>query len=158
VLTVAVSVTSGVAALTTALPALQRLVLPLSLAAIGLIMWTNLRGVRESGRIFAVPTYLFVGSCAVMLLVGLGRLAAGHLDPVPAAGTAPLPQATASVAALARPELRAANGPQRIRDIQVGITAGEVAALPAITLRIAPRPAVRQRVPARCLQGFRDSG
>jgi amino acid transporter len=100
VLTVAVSVTSGVAALTTALPSLQRLVLPLSLAAIGLIMWANLRGVRESGRIFAVPTYLFVGSCAVMLLVGLGRLATGHLDPVPAAGTAPLPQATASVGLL----------------------------------------------------------
>jgi len=50
VLTVAVSVTSGVAALTTALPQLQRLVLPLSLAAIVLIMWADLRGVRESGR------------------------------------------------------------------------------------------------------------
>jgi amino acid transporter len=85
VLTVAVSVTSGVAALTTALPPLQPLVLPLSLAAIGLITWANLRGVRESGRIFAVPTYLFVGSCALLLLVGLGRLATGHLDPVPAA-------------------------------------------------------------------------
>jgi amino acid transporter len=94
------SVTSGVAALTTALPSLQRLVLPLSLAAIGLIMWTNLRGVRESGRIFAVPTYLFVGSCALMLLVGLGRLATGHLDPVPAGGTGPLPPATASVGVL----------------------------------------------------------
>ncbi len=56
VLTVAVSVTSGVAALTTALPSLQRFVLPLSLAAIGLITWANLRGVRESGRIFTVPT------------------------------------------------------------------------------------------------------
>jgi amino acid transporter len=56
VLTVAVSVTSGVAALTTALPALGRLVLPLSLAAIGL-MWANLRGVRESGHILAVPTF-----------------------------------------------------------------------------------------------------
>jgi amino acid transporter len=100
VLTVAVSVTSGVAALTTALPALQRVVLPLSLAAIGLITWANLRGVRESGRIFAVPTYLFVGSCAVMLLVGLGRLATGHLDPVPAGGTAPLPPATASLGVL----------------------------------------------------------
>ena len=100
VLTVAVSVTSGVAALTTALPPLQPLVLPLSLAAIGLITWANLRGVRESGRIFAVPTYLFVGSCAVMLLVGLGRLAAGGLDPIPAAGTAPLPPATASVGVL----------------------------------------------------------
>jgi hypothetical protein len=86
--------------MTTAVPALQRVVLPLSLAAIGLIMWANLRGVRESGRIFAVPTYLFVGSCAVMLLVGLGRLATGHLDPVPPAGTAPLPQATASVGVL----------------------------------------------------------
>jgi amino acid transporter len=100
ILTVAVSVTSGVAALTTALPPLQRFVLPLSLAAIALIMWANLRGVRESGRIFAVPTYLFVGSCAVMLLVGLGRLAAGGLDPVPAAGTGPLPPATASVGLL----------------------------------------------------------
>jgi amino acid transporter len=100
VLTVAVSVTSGVAALTTALPSLQRLVLPLSLAAIGLIMWTNLRGVRESGRIFAVPTYLFVGSCAAMLLVGLGRLSTGHRDPVPAGGTGPLPPATASVGVL----------------------------------------------------------
>src|SRR5215216_52560 len=97
ILTVAVSVTSGVAALTTALPPLQPLVLPLSLAAIGLITWANLRGVRESGRIFAVPTYLFVGSCAVMLLVGLARLARRHLDPIPAAGTAPLPPATASV-------------------------------------------------------------
>jgi amino acid transporter len=100
VLTVAVSVTSGVAALTTALPSLQRFVLPLSLAAIGLIMWANLRGVRESGRIFAVPTYLFVGSCAVMLLVGLWRLATGSLDPIPAGGTAPLPPATASVGVL----------------------------------------------------------
>jgi amino acid transporter len=100
VLTVAVSVTSGVAALTTALPPLQRFVLPLSLAAIVLIMWANLRGVRESGRIFAMPTYLFVGSCAVMLLVGLGRLATGHLDPIPAAGTAPLPSATVSVGVL----------------------------------------------------------
>jgi amino acid transporter len=100
VLTVAVSVTSGVAALTTAFQPLQRLILPLSLAAIALIMWANLRGVRESGRIFAVPTYLFVGACAVMLLVGLVRLLRGQLDPIPAAGTAPLPPATAVVGVL----------------------------------------------------------
>ena len=71
VLTVAVSVTSGVAALTTAFPPLQRFILPLSLVAIVLIAWANLAGVRESGRIFAVPTYLFVGSCALMVLVGV---------------------------------------------------------------------------------------
>ena len=97
-LTVAVSVTSGVAALTTAFQPLQRFVLPLSLAAIVLIMWANLRGVRESGRLFAVPTYLFVGSCAVMLVVGLDRSVTGQLDPVPAGQTAPLASPTASVA------------------------------------------------------------
>jgi amino acid transporter len=100
VLTVAVSVSSGVAALTTAFQPLQRYVLPLSLAAIALIMWANLRGVRESGRIFAVPTYLFVGSCAVMLLVGVARLLGGRLDPIPAGQTAPLPPATASLGLL----------------------------------------------------------
>ncbi len=74
--------------------------MPLSLATIGLVIVGQQPGVREAGRIFAVPTYLFVGSCAVMLLVGLGRLAAGHLDPVPAGATAPLPPATASVGVL----------------------------------------------------------
>jgi len=56
--------------------------------------------VRESGRIFAVPTSLFVGSCAMMLLVGLVRLVTGQLDPIPAGRTAPLPPATASVGLL----------------------------------------------------------
>jgi amino acid transporter len=100
VLTVAVSVTSGVAALTTALPPLQRFILPLSLAAIALIAWANLAGVRESGRIFAVPTYLFVGSCALMLLVGLVRQLTGHLAPIPGGQTAPLPPQTATVGLL----------------------------------------------------------
>jgi amino acid transporter len=100
VLTVAVSVTSGVAALTTAFAPLQRFILPLSLAAIGLIAWANLVGVRESGRIFAVPTYLFVGSCALMLLVGLGRELTGHLAPIPDGQTAPLPPGTAGVGLL----------------------------------------------------------
>jgi amino acid transporter len=100
VLTVSVSVTSGVAALTTAVPPLQQWILPLSLLAIALIAWANLAGVRESGRIFAVPTYLFVGSCGLMLLVGLGRQLTGHLAPIPAGETAPLPPQTATVGLL----------------------------------------------------------
>jgi amino acid transporter len=100
VLTVSVSVTSGVAALTTAVPALQRWILPLSLLAIALIAWANLVGVRESGRIFAVPTYVFVGSCALMLLVGLGRQLTGHLPAIPDSQTAPLPPQTATVGVL----------------------------------------------------------
>jgi amino acid transporter len=100
VLTVAVSVTSGVAALTTAVTPLQRFILPLSLVAIALIAWANLAGARESGRIFAVPTYLFVGSCALMLLVGLVRQLTGHLPPIPSGQTAPLPPGTAAVGVL----------------------------------------------------------
>src|SRR4029453_9459462 len=100
VLTVSVSVTSGVAALTTAVPPLQQWILPLSLLAIALIAWANLAGVRESGRIFAFPTYLFVGSCGLMLLVGLGRQLTGHLAPIPAGETAPLPPQTATVGLL----------------------------------------------------------
>jgi amino acid transporter len=100
VLTVAVSVTSGVAALTTAFEPLQRFVLPLSLLAIVLIAWANLAGVRESGRIFAVPTYLFVVSCALMLLVGLVRQLTGHLAPIPDQQTALLPPHTATVGLL----------------------------------------------------------
>jgi amino acid transporter len=100
VLTVSVSVTSGVAALTTAVAPLQRFILPLSLAAIVLIAWANLAGVRESGRIFAVPTYLFVGSCVLMLLVGLGRQITGQMASIPAGETAPLPPQTATVGLL----------------------------------------------------------
>ena len=100
VLTVAVSVTSGVAAVTTAVEPLHRFVLPLSLVAIVLIAWANLAGVRESGRIFAVPTYLFVGSCALMLVIGIVRQVTGHLEPVPAGQTAPLPPQLATVGVL----------------------------------------------------------
>ena len=100
VLTVAVSVTSGVAAVTTAVEPLHRFLLPLSLIAIVLIAWANLAGVRESGRIFAVPTYLFVASCALMLLIGIVRQVTGHLDPIPAGQTALLPPQMATVGVL----------------------------------------------------------
>ncbi len=73
VLTVAVSVAAGVAALTSAIPALLEHRVALGLAAIVLLTWGNLRGVRESGRIFALPTYMFVGGLGLVILVGLGR-------------------------------------------------------------------------------------
>jgi hypothetical protein len=79
VLTVAVSVTSGVAALTTAVPPLQRLVLPLSPAAIELSTWTNLRGVRESGRIaFRPPEARNARRTLAAMRAILGSSAAGH--------------------------------------------------------------------------------
>ena len=60
VLTVAVSVSAGTAALTSAFPALVPATVPISVGFILVVAYGNLRGVRESGRVFAVPTYFFI--------------------------------------------------------------------------------------------------
>lgn len=73
VLTVAVSVAAGVAAITSAFPALYDYRIFLGVLFIAGIATVNLRGLRESGSLFAVPTYLFVVSFACMLAYGLVR-------------------------------------------------------------------------------------
>jgi amino acid transporter len=85
VLTVAVSVAAGVLALTSAVPSLGSHVLLLSLLAVVLISLANLRGVKEAGLLFALPTYGFVAS--IFLLVGVG---------VTRCATTGCPQATVS--------------------------------------------------------------
>ena len=85
VLTVAVSTAAGTAALISAFPTFSPYAVPLSLFFIGLIAFMNLKGVRESGKVFAVPTYFFIGIMGVMLLVGIIKLIGGNLgtiDPV----------------------------------------------------------------------------
>src|SRR5688572_26934747 len=72
-LTVAVSVSAGIAALTSALPGLFPYRVVLCVAAIVLIGLGNLRGLRESGRLFALPSYLFMGGFAMLLGVGFVR-------------------------------------------------------------------------------------
>ena len=79
VLTVAVSVAAGTAALVSAVSGLTSYTVPISVAFIVLIAYGNLRGVRESGRVFAAPTYFFIASMAVLLAIGLGRLLFGDL-------------------------------------------------------------------------------
>ena len=84
VLTVAVSVAAGIAALTSAFPSLQAHSVSLCLGAIAILMLMNLRGIRESATIFALPTYLFIGSVLVMLGMGAWEIYAGtftHLEP-----------------------------------------------------------------------------
>jgi len=81
VLTVSVSVSSGIAAITSAVPSLQSSRVALALVAIALVATLNLRGVRESATIFALPTYLFIFSLSATILVGLLR-AVGQ-PPVP---------------------------------------------------------------------------
>lgn len=74
ILTVAVSVAAGVRAITSAMPELAPYSVPLAIAAILLLTWINLRGVRESGTVFAIPTYLFVLGVLVTVGIGLIRL------------------------------------------------------------------------------------
>jgi len=74
VLTVAVSTTSAVEQITSAFPALLDARVLIGVAAIGLITVANLRGLREAGNIFAVPTYLFLGSALIMIGVGAFRI------------------------------------------------------------------------------------
>jgi amino acid transporter len=84
VLTVSVSVAAGVAALTSAVPGLYSHRVALGVGFIALIAFANLRGVRESGRVFAVPTYLFIVTFAIMVGAGLWRSLQGDLTPLPA--------------------------------------------------------------------------
>jgi len=84
VLTVSVSIAAGVAAITSAAPELYTYRVWLSVAFIWFIAWGNLRGVRESGRMFAVPTYFFIVMMFLLLGVGLAKSLAGDLHPLPA--------------------------------------------------------------------------
>jgi len=83
VLTVSVSVAAGIDALTSAVPAFRPYRVALSVVAIIVIALGNLRGVRESGRLFAAPTYFFVVSIFVMVGYGLIAAAFGWLPDAP---------------------------------------------------------------------------
>jgi len=78
VLTVAVSVAAGIAAITSAMPGvLDGVRVELAALSIVAVMLVNLRGIRESGSIFAIPTYVFVGSMLALIGVGIGRVVIG---------------------------------------------------------------------------------
>ena len=80
ILTVAVSVSSGVAQITSAIPELQPHRVPIAVFVILLIMVVNLRGVKESGTIFAVPTYFFLATITFTLIVGFIQYLNGTLQ------------------------------------------------------------------------------
>jgi amino acid transporter len=96
ILVVAVGISAGVGALVSAVPSLQPHTLALCLGILILITLINLRGVRETGLIFMVPTYLFVGSLFVAIAIGVFKtfMAGGHPLPVE-----PLPRIAVATAA-----------------------------------------------------------
>ncbi len=97
VLNVSVGIAAGVGALVSAVPVLHNHILGLCLLILAVVTLVNLRGVRESGVAFILPTYLFVGCLGLTLIVGLAKcaLAGGHPHPME---TPPVvPAATAGV-------------------------------------------------------------
>src|SRR5687767_6782919 len=88
VLTVSVSITAGTEAVLTAAPHLAHLKIEISMLFIAFVAMINLRGVKESGIFFAVPTYLFIFSIGALLVTGFLKCIGGC--PVAASATTPL--------------------------------------------------------------------
>jgi amino acid transporter len=90
VLTVSVSVAAGVDAITSAVPRLAPLAVPLGLLVIAVLLGGNLRGVRAAGKTFAAPTYAFIAAIVLLIAVGLaqaGRRGFATIPPPPVAAT-----------------------------------------------------------------------
>ena len=97
VLTAAVGISAGVGALVSAVPELQPHTLAICLGILVLVTIVNLRGVREAGVVFMIPTYAFLGSLLCAILVGVSKtvLAGGHPIPVvPPPSNLAIPMAT----------------------------------------------------------------
>ncbi len=88
VMTVAVSTASAIAQIQSVVPAAYEFRIEIAFVSIGLITVANLRGLRESGNIFAVPTYLFVGMALAIVAIGGWRIVTGSAAPVPSEPTA----------------------------------------------------------------------
>ena len=78
ILTVTVSISAGTAAITSALPQLQSFTVELCLIFLALIMLANLRGVKESGQLFMIPTFVFIACIFLLIGLGLFQLWTGH--------------------------------------------------------------------------------
>jgi amino acid transporter len=83
--TVAVQTSAGTAALTSAVPALANTfdTVAITVGVILVLLYGNLRGIREAGRYFAIPTYFFIFSLATVIITGLVKEATGTLHPTP---------------------------------------------------------------------------
>jgi amino acid transporter len=102
VLTVSVSVAAGVLAITSAFPELEWLRVPLGVVAILFVMLINLRGLRESGTLFAAPTYLFLAITLGLIGFGLLRTVLGDTPEVSGVVPAAVPAETLGVLLLMR--------------------------------------------------------
>ncbi|MGH3212292.1 MAG: amino acid permease [Trebonia sp.] len=82
VVTVAVQIAAGTAAVASAIPAVGPYKLEICVGVVLVMCYGNLRGLKEAGKAFAVPTYLFSGAVILMIVVGLIREVMGNLHPI----------------------------------------------------------------------------
>ena len=80
IVTVAIQSAAGVAAIISTFPSLDPWKIPMILLVIGLLTYGNLRGVKEAGKVFALPTYLFIGCMFIVFAIGLYRHFTGTLE------------------------------------------------------------------------------
>src|SRR5229473_2388631 len=97
ILTAAVGISAGVGALVSAVPSLLPHTVSICTGILIVITILNLRGVREAGLVFAVPTYLFVGTLLITIVAGLFRVSLSGGHPTPAASLPPPPPMTEAV-------------------------------------------------------------
>ncbi len=97
ILNVAVGISAGIGALESAFPALQQYTLESCLIVLMIITLANLRGVRQAGILWIVPTYLFVASLGLVILIGVFKSISFGGHPVPVAKPPSIPAAEASV-------------------------------------------------------------
>ena len=81
--TVAVQTAAGTAALTSAVPSLLPLTVEITVGVVLLLIYGNLRGIREAGRIFAVPTYFYIVALGIVIILGYIKEATGSLHAIP---------------------------------------------------------------------------
>ena len=94
ILTVAVSISAGTAAITSAMPSLYNHTVAIALIMLLIMTIGNLRGTRESSKLFGVPTYLFIVSCVVLIVTGIVRHYVFGYSPQP---LYPIPKATGDI-------------------------------------------------------------
>src|SRR3984957_10087826 len=99
VLTAAVGISAGVGALVSAVPSLQPYTLAICLGILLLITIVNLRGVKEAGGVFMIPTYLFLGTLLITILIGAFKALTAGGHPMPVVAPPPIPAASAMVGA-----------------------------------------------------------
>src|ERR1700758_1769607 len=91
ILNSAVGISAGVGALVSAFPKLQPHTLALCLAILLILTFINMRGVKDTGSSFLIPTYVFVGTMLLVIAVGVARTIAAHGHPLPVVSPPQLP-------------------------------------------------------------------